>query len=161
MLEFLRFSCSVSLLMLYCYFKFAANLYSTCLLKCLKVTLFVDTVFWVRTILWLPPYLTFLQHYKWHGNMWLNWSFQRPPIIEMSEHQQQFIKFVFQSIPTYFMSLFTLLVSLCDEIERMMKFFWWGHLGGQRRGINWFSWINCQCTRIMEVWVSKIYLPLI
>jgi len=50
------------------------------------------------------------------------------------------IKFVLQSIPTYFMSLFTLPISLCDEIERMMNSFWWGHLGGQSRGINWLSW---------------------
>ena len=46
------------------------------------------------------------------------------------------IKSVLQSIPTYFMSLFTLPVSLCDEIERMMNCFWWGHSGGQSRGIN-------------------------
>jgi len=37
------------------------------------------------------------------------------------------IKYVFQSIPTYFMSLFTLHVSLCDEIERRRNSFWWGH----------------------------------
>jgi len=38
------------------------------------------------------------------------------------------------------MSLFTLLVSLCDEIERMMNYVWWGHSGGQSRGINGLSW---------------------
>jgi len=46
------------------------------------------------------------------------------------------IKFVLQSIPPYFMSLFTLPVFLCDEIERMMNFFGWGHSVGQSRGIN-------------------------
>jgi hypothetical protein len=50
------------------------------------------------------------------------------------------IKSVLQSIPTYFMSLFTLLSSLCDEIEKMMNSFWWGHSGAQKKGIHWMSW---------------------
>ena len=50
------------------------------------------------------------------------------------------IKFVLQSFPTYFMSLFTLPASLCDEIERIMNSFWWGYSGGQSKGINWLSW---------------------
>ena len=50
------------------------------------------------------------------------------------------IKSVLQSIPTYFMSLFTLPSSLCDEIEKMMNSFWWGHSGAQKKGIHWMSW---------------------
>jgi len=50
--------------------------------------------------------------------------------------RESLIKYVLQPIPTYFMSLFTLPVALCDEIERMMNSFWWGHSGGQSRGIN-------------------------
>lgn len=50
------------------------------------------------------------------------------------------IKFVLQSIPTYFMSLFTLPSSLCDEIEKMINSFWWGHSGSSRSGIHWMSW---------------------
>ncbi|GAU45869.1 hypothetical protein TSUD_187020 [Trifolium subterraneum] len=50
------------------------------------------------------------------------------------------IKSVLQSIPTYFMSIFTLPSSPCDEIEKMMNSFWWGHSGAQNRGINWMSW---------------------
>jgi len=38
------------------------------------------------------------------------------------------------------MSLFTLPSSLCDEIEKMMNSFWWGHSGAQSKGIHWMSW---------------------
>jgi hypothetical protein len=50
------------------------------------------------------------------------------------------IKSVLQSIPTYFMSIFQIPSSLCDEIEKMMNFFWWGHFGSQNKGIHWLSW---------------------
>jgi hypothetical protein len=50
------------------------------------------------------------------------------------------IKSVLQSIPTYFMSLFTILSSLCDEIEKMMNSFWWEHSGASTKGIHWMSW---------------------
>ena len=36
------------------------------------------------------------------------------------------IKVVIQSIPTYSLSVFELLVSLCKEIETMIRQFWWG-----------------------------------
>jgi hypothetical protein len=38
------------------------------------------------------------------------------------------------------MSLFTIPSSLCDEIEKMMNSFWWGHSGAQNKGIHWMSW---------------------
>jgi hypothetical protein len=50
------------------------------------------------------------------------------------------IKSVLQSIPTYFMSIFTIPSSLCDEIEKMMNSFWWGHSGARNKGIHWMSW---------------------
>jgi hypothetical protein len=49
-------------------------------------------------------------------------------------------KSVLQSIPTYFMSIFQIPSSLCDEIEKMMNSFWWGHSGSQNKGIHWLSW---------------------
>ena len=36
------------------------------------------------------------------------------------------IKAVIQSIPTYSISVFKLPVSLCKEIETMIRQFWWG-----------------------------------
>jgi len=49
------------------------------------------------------------------------------------------IKSVLQSIPTYFMSIFSLPSTLCDEIEKMLNSFWWGHSGAQNKGIHWLS----------------------
>ncbi|XP_030950126.1 uncharacterized protein LOC115974041 [Quercus lobata] len=49
------------------------------------------------------------------------------------------IKAVAQVIPTYTMSCFQLPKGLCDEIESMMKGFWWGQRG-QESKISWVSW---------------------
>jgi len=38
------------------------------------------------------------------------------------------------------MSIFTLPSTLCDEIEKMLNSFWWGHSGSQNKGIHWLSW---------------------
>jgi hypothetical protein len=46
------------------------------------------------------------------------------------------IKSVLQSIPTYFMSIFTKPSSLCGEIEKMMNSFWWGQSGARNKGIH-------------------------
>jgi len=63
--------------MFYCYFKFVSNHYSTCLLKWLRVTLFVGIVLSVRSLLWLSLHSTFVQPYKLLANMWLNSSFSK------------------------------------------------------------------------------------
>ena len=48
------------------------------------------------------------------------------------------IKVVVQSIPVYSMSVFKLLVSLCKDIEAMVRKFWWGN-GGVKK-IHWVKW---------------------
>lgn len=48
------------------------------------------------------------------------------------------IKAVVQSIPVYSMSVFKLPVSLCKDIEAMVRKFWWGNGGGKK--ILWVKW---------------------
>ena len=50
------------------------------------------------------------------------------------------LKTVAEAIPTFCMSSFLLLVSSCQELEKMMNSFWWGSkINGERyiRGIKW------------------------
>ena len=49
------------------------------------------------------------------------------------------IKVVAQAIPTYTMSCFQIPKSICDEIEGMMRKFWWGQRGRESK-IAWVSW---------------------
>ena len=48
------------------------------------------------------------------------------------------IKAVIQSIPAYLMSVFKLPVSLCKEIEMMIRRFWWGQHDAKK--IHWVKW---------------------
>lgn len=49
------------------------------------------------------------------------------------------IKAVIQAIPTYAMRCFKLLIGLCHEIEGLIRRFWWGQRGDQRKihGVKW------------------------
>ena len=49
------------------------------------------------------------------------------------------IKAVAQATPTYTMSIFKLLDSLCKDLNSMMGNFWWGQKGRERR-LAWVSW---------------------
>ena len=49
------------------------------------------------------------------------------------------IKAVVQAIPTYTMSCFKLLVGLCNELESLIRKFWWGQRR-DRRKIHWVRW---------------------
>lgn len=55
------------------------------------------------------------------------------------------IKAVVQAIPAYIMSCFKLNKALCNEINAMVRNFWWGQKGEQKR-ICWRSW-NKLCRR--------------
>lgn len=50
-----------------------------------------------------------------------------------------FIKSVAQAIPTYVMGVFKLLATLCEELNQMIRYFWWGEEGGQRK-VHWVAW---------------------
>lgn len=49
------------------------------------------------------------------------------------------IKVVVQATPTYTMSVFKLLESLCKELNSMMGNLWWGQKERQKR-LAWVSW---------------------
>jgi ribonuclease HI len=49
------------------------------------------------------------------------------------------IKAVVQAIPTYTMNCFKLPVTLCKEIEGLIRRFWWGQKGDERK-IHWLRW---------------------
>ena len=46
------------------------------------------------------------------------------------------LKAVVQAIPNFAMSCFMLPLGLCNDIETLIRKFWWGECGGQRR-IHW------------------------
>jgi hypothetical protein len=49
------------------------------------------------------------------------------------------LKAMVQAIPSFYMSVFLLLKSLCLEINNLMKGFWWWHIKKDRK-IPWMSW---------------------
>jgi hypothetical protein len=56
-----------------------------------------------------------------------------------SGDKEVLIKSVAQAILTYVMGVFKLPISLCEEMEQMARYFWWGEEKGQRK-IHWLSW---------------------
>ncbi|XP_030948949.1 uncharacterized protein LOC115972854 [Quercus lobata] len=49
------------------------------------------------------------------------------------------LKAVIQAIPTFAMSCFKIPTTLCEEIESLIRKFWWGQRGNQRK-IHWTKW---------------------
>ena len=49
------------------------------------------------------------------------------------------IKAMVQAIPTFSMSCFKLPMSLCQDIEVLIRKFWWGN-GGAQKKIHWVNW---------------------
>ena len=50
-----------------------------------------------------------------------------------------FIKAVAQAIPTYLMGVFKLPLSLCDDLTKLVRDYWWGAEKGKKRA-HWVSW---------------------
>jgi hypothetical protein len=53
--------------------------------------------------------------------------------------KEALIKSVLQAIPTYIMGVFKLPNTQCEEMERMIRYFWWGDEEGARK-IHWLAW---------------------
>ncbi|XP_030924735.1 uncharacterized protein LOC115951970 [Quercus lobata] len=49
------------------------------------------------------------------------------------------LKAVIQAIPTFAMSCFKIPITLCEEIKSLIRKFWWGQRGNQRK-IHWTKW---------------------
>lgn len=49
------------------------------------------------------------------------------------------IKAVAQALPTYLMGVFKLPFSVCDDLTRLVRNFWWGSKQGNRK-MHWSSW---------------------
>jgi hypothetical protein len=70
------------------------------------------------------------------------------------------LKAVVQAIPTYCMSVFLLLKSLCSEINSQMQKFWWSHYK-KESGIHWMSWRRMGLSKKEGEWAFVILLFLI
>jgi hypothetical protein len=53
--------------------------------------------------------------------------------------KEKLIKSVAQAIPMYVMIMFKLPVTLCEELEQLIRYFWWGEERGQRK-MHWVAW---------------------
>ena len=51
------------------------------------------------------------------------------------------IKTIAQALPTYTMSCFKIPLTLCNEIEALIRKFFWGQRGDNRK-IHWLKWSN-------------------
>lgn len=66
-------------------------------------------------------------------------------LVEWSERYSSFsskevlIKAVAQAIPVYVMSIFKLPLSVCDELTKMMRQYWWDVENGKRK-MAWVAW---------------------
>ena len=49
------------------------------------------------------------------------------------------IKSVLQGLPTYAMSVFKFSASFCDDLEQMIRNFWWGD-ENERKKVHWLAW---------------------
>ena len=59
------------------------------------------------------------------------------------------VKEVGQAIPSYRMSTFILLRSVLDDLQNMLKSFWWGPSAKGRRKFTWVGW-DKMCSRKEE-----------
>jgi len=78
----------------------------------------------------------------------------RKRLIDWSEqyvsvgNKEILIKAVVQSIPTYVMSVFRLPASVCDDLTKMMRQYWWGVENGKRK-MAWLSWEKMMLPKAM------------
>ena len=65
-----------------------------------------------------------------------------------SGNKEILIKSVAQVIPAYVMSVFKLPASVCDELTRLMRQYWWGVEKGKHK-MAWLSWDKMRLRKLM------------
>ena len=67
-------------------------------------------------------------------------------LVDWSEPHSSFaskevlIKTVAQAIPVYVMSIFKLPLSVCDDLTKMIRQYWWGVENGKKK----MAWVACE-----------------
>jgi hypothetical protein len=67
----------------------------------------------------------------------------------MSRGAKEVMKSVCQAVPTYVMGMFKLPGNLCEELNQMIRYFWWREEGGQRK-VHWVAWEKLLMPKILE-----------
>ena len=74
------------------------------------------------------------------------------------------IKTIIQAIPTFTMGCFKLPLSLCNDIEMMIRKFWWGQRGNSRK-IHWLKWEEITKSKLVggmgfrDLCLMTLFLP--
>jgi hypothetical protein len=66
--------------------------------------------------------------------------------------KEELVKSVIQAIPSYAMSVFKFSVGLCDELEQIIRNFWWGDELDRRKPTGGLG-IKLQSLNTMGEWV--------
>jgi hypothetical protein len=64
------------------------------------------------------------------------------------------IKSVAQALPIYIMSIFKLPLTLCNELMKQVRAFWWGAENGRRKCSGFLGRSWC-CRRLLAAWGSR------
>jgi hypothetical protein len=65
------------------------------------------------------------------------------------------IKAVAQAIPAYVMSVIKLPASVCDELTKLVRQYWWGVENGKRK-MAWLAWDKMILPKTHGGWVLEI-----
>ena len=70
--------------------------------------------------------------------------------------KETLVKSVLQAIPTYIMGVFKLPYSVCDDLTRMVRNFYWGSEKGKRK-VHWKGWDHLMQPKVRGALVSEIF----
>ena len=91
---------------------------------------------WVSLPLWVKGKKTSFSYIK--ERVWRKLQGWEGKLLSQAG-REVLLKAVIQAIPIYTMGCFKILIGLCNEIEVLIKKFWWGQQGDQRK-VHWVKW---------------------